>query len=486
MSYYSLSFEEEKIFEAIDEDFEKFIKQVHIYNSSVESNQIDVKKLRTSWQVAKYWHKDTRRKSGELYLYHPLSVCKKIFNDGLMETDVLIAALLHDTVEDTPYTFEELNEDFGNGACDLVKAVTKFEKTEDPTDGITKKQAQIKTDEHLLEVAKDCPLAAYIKFADRWHNLHTAQKMSEESIKYNINHTRAFLIPVARKLGCNRIAEELMDACLLAQNPEGHENIYKIQKSFVNSSRKTILKTHTAIKQSCKDAVEMSNGDGRIDSPLPYMIAAEINSKYKNVNLHREDLFSFYSYKPYTILYFKVLKSTQTSLKKDFLHLCKNLIENETITVISKFRTYNQDGSNICYVDITDAYNNKIKVIIYKEDFLNTIFEHHGINLTPVAILPPEKKIYVYTREGNRMEIEKGCTVLDFAFVLNLEIGVCFAGAKVNDKQVEMDYVLEQGDQVTIVKSGVYTARLDWFKILETKQATSRLVEWMKENQCKE
>lgn len=485
MSYYSLSFEEEKIFEAIDEEFEKFVKQIHIYNNSVEVNKINVNKIRMAWQVAKFWHKDTRRKTGELYLYHPLSVCKKLFNDGLMETDVLIASLLHDTLEDTPYSYHKLYDDFGEKACELVKAVTKFEQTEDPTDGLTKKQAQIKTDEHLLEVAKDYPFAAYIKFADRWHNLHTAQKMSEDSIKNNINHTRAFLIPVARKLGCNKIAEELMDACLLAQNPQGHENIYKIQKSFVNSSRKTILKTHSAIKSSCGESIEINSNDGKIDSPLPYMIADEINSKYKNVNLNREDLFSFYSYKPYTILYFKILKSTQNSLKKDFLSLCKNLIENETITIISKFKTYQQDGSNVCYVDIMDSYNNKFKVIIYKDDFLNTISEHHGINLTPVTILPPEKKIYVYTKDGNRMEIEKGCTVLDFAFVLNLEIGVSFAGAKVNEKQVEMDYILEQGDQVTIIKSGVYTARLDWFKILETKQATSRLVEWMKENQCK-
>lgn len=485
MVYYSLSFEEERIFESIDEEFEKFIKQIHIGNTEKNLN-IDIKKLRKAWQIAKYWHKDTRRKSGELYLYHPLAVCKKLFNDGIMDVDVLIAGLLHDTIEDTPYEFNQLVEDFNQTVCELVKAVTKFEGTEDPTDGITKKQAQFKTDEHLLSVAKDYPNAAYIKFADRWHNLHTCQKMSEESIKANINHTKTVLIPVARKLGCNKISEELMDSCLLALNPEAHENIYQLQKEFVNSSRKTILKTHSAIKSSCGDSIDIQSNDGRIFSPLPYMIAEEINTKYKNVNLLRDDLFSFYSYKPYTILYFKILESKENSLKKDFLSLCNNLINNGTITVVSKFKNFVKDGANICYVDIIDSYNNKIKVIIYKDDFLNTVSDHYGINLTPATILPPEKKIYVYTREGNKMEIEKGCTVLDFAFVLNTKIGVCFAGAKVNDKQVEMDYVLEQGDQVTIIKSGVYTARLEWFKILETKPAISRLVEWMKEYQCKE
>ena len=81
------------------------------------------------------------------------------------------------------------------------------------------------------------------------------------------------------------------------------------------------------------------------------------------------------------------------------------------------------------------------------------------------------------------MEIEKGCTALDFAFVLKTDIGVRYNGAKVNGNYVEMDYVLQPGDQITVIKSDNSTARLDWFKILETKSAVSRLVEWMKNNQ---
>lgn len=90
-----------------------------------------------------YWHRDERRKSGELYLYHPLSVCKKMFNDGIMDMDALVAALLHDTIEDTDYTEEQLTTEFGSNACELVKAVTKFEATEDPADVMTKNRLSI-------------------------------------------------------------------------------------------------------------------------------------------------------------------------------------------------------------------------------------------------------------------------------------------------------------------------------------------------------
>lgn len=78
---------------------------------------LDINKLRKAWKVAKYWHRDELRKSGELYLYHPLSVCKKMFNDGIMDMDALVAALLHDTIEDTDCTEEQLTEDFGSNAC---------------------------------------------------------------------------------------------------------------------------------------------------------------------------------------------------------------------------------------------------------------------------------------------------------------------------------------------------------------------------------
>lgn len=481
MVYYALTAEENAVFTAIDEEFDHFEKHIHSsYN--VGNMVVRTEQLCKAWNAAKYWHRDVRRKSGELYLYHPLSVCMKMFNDGITDEDALIAALLHDTMEDTPYSEEQMVQDFGQNVCELVKAVTKFEATEDPADAMTKKQAQIMTDEHLLQVARDYPFAAYIKFADRWHNLHTCRKMSQKSIQKNVTHTKTVLIPVARKLGCNRIAEELKDACMLAKYPDAYENISNAQKTFVNNSRKSILKTVNAIRTACGDSATIDGSEGHIDLPLPYAVVNEIRRKHNNVNFKRPDLFSFCSYRPYAMVYFRIQELTEETPEHQFIRLCKNLIANNTISIESEFRDHDVEDMSVVYVDITDRNHNKLRVVLYQKDFRNTMAEHYGTRLTPATILPPEKRIHIFTRDGHRMEIEKGCTALDFAFILQTEIGVCYNGAEVNGAPVEMDHILQPGDQVTVLKGDKPTAQLDWFKILETKPAVSRLVEWMKRN----
>lgn len=263
------------------------------------------------------------------------------------------------------------------------------------------------TDEHLLLVANEYPFAAYIKFADRWNNLHTCQKMSEKSIQKNVSHTKTVLIPIARRLGCHKIAEELMDSCMLAQYPAAYENITKLQKAFANSSRKSISKTITAIRSSCSHKVNIENIDGRVELPLPYMIANEIRDAYKTANLARQDLFSFYSYRSFSMVYFKINEPTNDSLEHQFLQICKNLIANGIISVDSKFLNNDIEDVNLAYVDISDVYHNKLRVVVYTRDFRNTIIEHYGVKFTPATILPPEKRIRVFTKDGNPMDIEK-------------------------------------------------------------------------------
>ena len=280
------------------------------------------------------------------------------------------------------------------------------------------------------------------------------------------------------------MAEELKDSCMLAKHPEAYENISRAQRTFLDNSRKSLIKTINDIRVSCSDKVEIENVDGRIGLLLPYVMVNEIRKNYKNVNYKHLDLFSFCFYKPYVMVCFKIKEPTGDSLEHQFIHLCKNLIANNTISIETEFRDSNIEDANVIYVEITDAYHNKLRVVVYTKEFRNIIVEHYGLKLTPATILPPEKRIHIFTKDGKRMEIEKGCTVLDFAFVLKTEIGVRYNGAEVNGKPVEMDYILQPGDQVIIIKSNNPTAKLDWFKILETKSAVSRLVEWMIKFNC--
>lgn len=191
------------------------------------------------------------------------------------------------------------------------------------------------------------------------------------------------------------------------------------------------------------------------------MIADEIRAVYKTANFARQDLFSFCSYRSFAMVYFKIRETTENSLEQQLLHLCRNLIANSTISVDSVFHNNEIQDINVAYLDISDAYHNKLCIVVYTKDFRNTIIEHNGVKFTPATILPPEKRIRIFTKESNPMEIEKGCTALDFAFVLKTDIGVCYNGAEINGEPVEMDFVFQSGEQITIIKANDPIARLD-------------------------
>lgn len=484
MNYYTLSPLENEPFKMVDSQFEVLINQIEsILQKDDNVAKVDIEILKKAWDVAKFWHKNALRISGDLYLIHPLAVCQKLCYDGLLETNALVASLLHDTVEDkTGYTFKKMEEDFNKTVCAYVRAVTKIEATEDPLDLSTKKYTSQLTDERLLAASEKHKAALYIKFADRLHNLRTCQKMPAERIEKNTTHTKAVLVPLARRMGCNSIADELIDACMMAQQPRHHANISEQLASFVQNSRKTLNKTFGAFKTCCKDKAVLEGADGKIETPPPVFVAKQIKTLSSFVNLNRPDLFSFYGYRPYAVLYFKILNPTDESLFTQFIKICQPLIDDGIISVDGEGKADRIKTTEVVYMDVVDFYSNRIRVWVSSEDFRNTLTKQPDIKLSLMALLPPERKIQVFTRDGRAMEIEKGSTVLDFAFMLNQEIGASFLGAEVNGVRVEIDHVLMQDDHVTIIRGESYTARLDWFPILETKTARNRLVEVFKQS----
>ena len=470
--YYKLSDKDNSGFAIIDHEFELLINR--IYRSNMVLN---VDKIRRAYEIAKYYHRDTKRKSGELYLYHPLAVLEKLFNDGFVDPDILAAAMLHDTVEDTTYTLDDIQRDFGYDVREYVHAVTKFEASDDPLAGSTKKISQEQTDEHMLELGQNYRLALYIKLADRWHNLHTCQKMSAESIKRNVSHTKRILIPLARKIGCNVMADELLDACFYAQHQNEYENIKSQQLDYVKYSRKGLEKTISLIKGVADNKAEV---DSHFTVPYPFKVRKDIREKFPNANILRPDLFSFFEYRPYVLLFVKIYKPSEKSLHTQFLEICKDLIANNTITIINEPDNSDVQSANIAYIDIVDSvYYNRIRVIIIaKDDFYryrNPLSAQCNIPRSPGA-LNPEKSITVYSKDGHPIDIERGATVLDFAFILNSEIGAHYKSAEVNGTYVDIDYVLQPNDTILIHKNDTPTARIEWFRVLETKTAINRLI----------
>lgn len=475
MPYYTLTPEDQRVFNTIDSEFNSFISKIKSTMIGKNAIIIDIDFLRKAYEIAKYWHKDTRRKSGELYLYHPLAVCKKMFDDGFVDKDALAAALLHDTVEDTGYTPEMIEEDFNKTVKIYVEIVTKLEASKDSLDGVTKTQAQILTDEHYIEDGRKHPLALYIKFADRYHNLHTCEQMSEKSIKKNVAHTRNILIPIARRIGCNLIADQLEDACMLALHPDNYKNIRCQLQDFASLSHNKIK---TALRDISTHCMEKAAVDTDFTLPYPTTVSNEIKQAHPNlhINFRRRDLFSFYHYKPYVEAFFLLSSPTAESLCSQFFHIVSELQDNHKIVIMHEY-----ESDEIAHVDIIETRNNnKIRFIICSLDKYRSYF--NGITNRKIekfysgSLLSCDKRVRILTRNGDPFDIEKDATVLDFAFILNTNIGAHYIGAEVNGKSVEMDYVLQPNDQVNILKGDEPTARISWFGILKTTTATNRLI----------
>lgn len=465
-----------QLFHTADTEFEIFLSKIRNAPSNGSGRDISLSSLQKAYETAKACHGYKVRQTGELYLYHPVAVCRKLFYDGCRDTDVLVAALLHDTVEESGYTLDYLEADFGSSVRAYVEAVTRLDTPTDPLSVTNGKQTQILTDG---TVSDKTMAALYIKFADRYHNLQTGSRLREDIRRRTVSHTRSVLIPLARQIGCPFMADQLEDACFQSLQPAWHENVSRQLATYDALSRKNVQKILREISAFCKDTAEI---DTTFSRPYPGKVITEIRDANPGVSVDftRGDLFSFYRYKPYAETICRILSPTKEPLCRQFLHLVQGLLAKAGLDM-DPTKSYEIPGDTpMARVVLTDTYKNEIRVTVCSATapvargglFIDRPFGklHSG------SVLPRDKRVRVYTRNGDPMEIERGATVLDLAFLINTELGGRYAGAEVNGSPAEMDYVLRQNDRVTILKGDRLTARVAWFGVLETKSARARLI----------
>lgn len=199
--------------------------------------------------------------------------------------------------------------------------------------------------------------------------------------------------------------------------------------------------------------------------PYPCDVKADIRSRFGNANLMRSDLFSVYQYQPYVIVFCKLNELSEKSLRAQFVHLCKPLIQNNTITIIDEKDEPEIVSATVSYIDILDSYYNKIRIVLLKKQefwkYRNPLAQHDNIPHSIAALMPKDKRITVHSKDGHPIEIEKGVTVLDFAFQINSEIGAHYKGTEVNNKIVNINYVLQPGDASLIHKADETTAQIN-------------------------
>ncbi|WP_319633323.1 bifunctional (p)ppGpp synthetase/guanosine-3',5'-bis(diphosphate) 3'-pyrophosphohydrolase [Sinanaerobacter chloroacetimidivorans] len=472
-------------------NMEKFLDDLLNINPN-----IDIQLIEKAYKKAEEFHKGQLRKSGEPYLVHPIEVAKILADLG-MDENTIVAGLLHDTVEDTSYSQEDLKADFGEEVALLVDGVTKlgslvFESKEE-------RQAE-NLRKMFLAMSKDIRVLI-IKLADRLHNLRTINYMSEDQIREKCKETLEIYAPLASRLGIYTMKFELEDIALKQLDPDAYYDLVSQVKMKKQKREEYINKVINEIKESLNEL------------KIPYDITGRSKhfySIYRKMKYQNKQLDEIFDLTAIRIIVdsvkdcYAVLGAVHTMWKpipgrfKDYIAMPKtNRYQSLHTTVIGdngepfeiQIRTY--EMHRIAEYGIAAHWKYKEGVSEDKEEgklaWLRQTLEWQKDMNDPKEFMETLKvdlfsnQVFVFTPKGDVIELPAGSTPLDFAFKIHSAIGVKCIGAKVNGKMVPIDHTLTNGNIVEIVTSSNSKGpSIDWLKIAKSSNAKNKIRQWLK------
>lgn len=468
-----------------------------LINKLKEYNPEEVEIVTKAYEYAKELHNGQMRQSGEPYISHPLNVAY-ILTEMHADRDTICAGLLHDTLEDTNITKEDIAHDFNQNVANLVDGVTKISKL-----NFSSKQDQnmANTRKIITGITEDVRIII-IKLADRLHNMRTLQFKSEFKQKENSMETMEIFVPLAYYIGAYRIKSELEDLSLQYLYPDKYKKIENIKIKIEEESKPCLTEMLSAIDETLNDnnvnheiKVRTKNiygiykrlEDGHKISDIHDLLALKImvdnisncyqtlgiiHSKYHPIN----DKFKDYIYNPKTNMY----RSLHTTVFGPEERLVQTQIRTFDMDKVASFGL-------TAYWDINkgQARNIMQEDLKNKYQFFKSLLEINkvfGDNHEFVRQVKNElfaDKIYVYTTKGEIIELPKGSTAIDFAYKIHSDIGDTMVSAVVNDKAVEADYVLHNKDRVRIITDILsYGPREEWIDKVKTTKAKRKIREF--------
>lgn len=476
------------------EIMENFLKDLLEINP-----KIDIELIKKAYLVAERYHEGQLRKSGEPYLVHPVEVAKILADLG-MDENTIIAGLLHDTVEDTPYSEEELKNDFGEEVAVLVDGVTKLgslvyeSKEERQAENLRKM---------FLAMSKDIRVLI-IKLADRLHNLRTINYMSQAQIIDKCKETLEIYAPLASRLGIYTMKFELEDIALKHLDAEAYYDLVSQVKVKKKNREEIINKVIEEIKTNLEDL----NIHYEITGRSKHFYSIYRKMKYQNKQL--EEIFDLTAIRVIVDTVkdcYAVLGIVHTMWKpipgrfKDYIAMPKpNRYQSLHTTVIGdngepfeiQIRTY--EMHKVAEYGIAAHWKYKEGVTDQQGDndegklaWLRQTIEWQKDLNDPKEFMETLKmdlfsnQVFVFTPKGDVIELPAGSTPLDFAFKIHSAIGAKCVGAKVNGKMVPIDHTLKNGNIVEIVTSANSRGpSIDWLKIAQSSNARNKIRQWLK------
>ncbi len=479
-----------------DELIEKLIGEYRSYRPDD-----DVSQIRDAYEVAKQAHKDQRRKSGAPYIIHPVSVAI-ILAELEMDKESIIAALLHDVVEDTNMTLDDVRERFGEGVANLVDGVTKL--TRISWEGGKEEMQAENLRKMFLAMSQDIRVIL-IKLADRTHNMRTLQFMSPEKQKEKAQETLDIYSPLASRLGISKLKVELDNLSLQYLEPEEYERIVSEIDQKKTAREEYIAGIVDEVRGHIEHAGIKAEVYGRVKHY--FSIYKKMLTQHKSI----DEIYDLFAVRIivdtvqdcYAAL--GVIHELYTPIPgrfKDYIAMPKlNHYQSLHTTLIGK------DGTPF-EVQIRTAEMHRIAEYgiaahwKYKEggtagissdeeklSWLRQILEWQKDMSDDGEFLSSIKtdldlfsdNVYCFTPGGDIKVLPKGSTPVDFAYMIHSAVGNRMVGARVNDKLVNIDYELKNGDRIEIITSqNSRGPSRDWLGLAKSTQARNKINQWFR------
>ncbi len=483
--------------------YQKLIDKIRAYHPSD-----DISMIEKAYEVAKEAHKDQLRKSGEPYIVHPLCVAL-ILADLHMDKETIVAGLLHDIVEDTPYTLDDIERIFGSEVALIVDGVTKLTKLSWSMD---KDEIQAENLRKMfLAISKDIRVVI-VKLADRLHNMRTLQYMRPEKQQEKARETLDIYSPIADRLGISKIKVELDDLVLKYLHPDVYAELEESvaltresREAFVVNIIKEVREQLEAagIKATVQGRVKhffsiyrkMVNQDKTLDQIYDlfavriivdtvmdcYAALGVIHEMYKPIPGRFKDYIAMPKENMYQSLHTTLLDESGQPFE---IQIRTAEMHQTAEYGIAAHWKYKESGSGeVAPADEAEKLSWLHQILEWQNDSTDS---REFLSLIKSDLDMFSDTVYCFTPTGDVKSLPSGSTPIDFAYAVHSAVGNRMVGARVNGKLVNIDYVLQNGDRVEIITSqNSKGPSRDWLGIVKSAQARNKINQWFK-NELKE
>ena len=481
----------------------------------------DIELLDRAFEMALAAHTGQERASGEPYIIHPMAVAELLLELGLYNREMIAAALLHDVVEDTDLIDDDIAAEFGDEISALVQGLTKLRDIKYESQGkseeiVTKEETQAQNYlKMFIAMARD-PRVIIVKLADRVHNMRTLQYKNEEKQRDTARETLEIYAPIADMMGIRHFKEELEDRAIRFLDPHACEEIEQ-KLTFEAEHRADFLRIiQERLRELLAQELPAHKGSSKSGEHTGFRVEGRVKSVhgiYRKMYLQRKDfeeIFDIYAVRVIVDTVhdcwnvFGLIQEIYHPIPNRFKNYIANKKANgyqsihltvtgkEAIPFEVQIRTWEMHALAEYGVAAHWKYKQGVQKSGGVEQWVNNVRSmlenvtdadsvEELVSSIKSDIAPPEK-VYAMSPKGKAFELPLGATVIDFAYAVHTEIGHLMVGAKVNNRITPLDYKLQTGDVIEILKSsnpGKGPNR-DWLKIVKTSQARSKIRVWFK------